>query len=309
MPYKYLIIDGQNLYWRTVLGVFKNIYSLEEESEGEVNSIVIKEAFKRLENLKARFGYEDSLIYLLFDNPSSKINKRKLIYKEYKHARDKKVIPPVFYRILEVFQTLLQYAYNNCFLIMVEDLEADDLAKPLIDSLTFNEEDRGLVISADLDWARNITKNIDWFNYVAIYNEFSFKEEHGFSPIGKKIQLYKAFHGDNSDNIPNAVPYLPKEVLLYLVNKFDTLEDLLSNLWTIQECPQTWKLKIKDAESQLVINYTLADFLDTPEKIEKDIVVCQENVKVLRYLYQLAGIPLDTKVFDPDSDNFFQSIN
>ena len=58
--------------------------------------------------------------------------------------------------------------------------------------------------------------------------------------------MYKCIHGDKSDCIENAVPYLPKEILLYIVNTYSDLKSLFSNLWSDDKIPKQWKLKIKD---------------------------------------------------------------
>jgi 5'-3' exonuclease len=310
MPYKYLILDMNNVYWRSVLSSFKNLTSLVENKEEEVNlnKIILPETFKRVEKIKERFGFQDSQVYLLFDNPGSAIRRRKQIYREYKHARDKKVVPPIFYRTLEFLETILQYYNNNSFVIRIDDYEADDLLAPLIKLLDINDQDQCLVVSADMDWARNINENTHWFNYLKVYDPKVFKEEYGFNPIGNKIQLYKAFHGDDSDNIPNAVPYCPKEVLLYLINKYDTLKNLLSAVLSIQEIPLQWRLKIKEAENQLKTNYLLADFLPLDEDIRDYTMICEENIPVLKYWFNFLDIPFEARMYDPAKDDFFQAI-
>jgi 5'-3' exonuclease len=310
MQYKHLIIDVQNLYWRSVLNTFKNLQNLSEKQEElNINSVIIPETLKRIEQLKERFGEKDCQVYLLFDNPMSGLNRRKSIYQEYKHARDKRVIPPIFYRTLEFLEIILQYYNSNTFILRIDGLEADDLVQPLLEKiLEIDKDNNCLLISADLDWSKSITENIHWFNYLQVFDINVFKEKYGFSPKGNKIQLYKAFHGDNSDNIPNAVPYLPKEVLLCLVNKFDSLSELLTSIFIVEECPKQWQIKIKEAEKQLKINYFLADFMKIEDDIRDYMIICEENIKVLKYWFNFLNIPLEAKLFNPTEDNFFEII-
>ena len=56
-------------------------------------------------------------------------------------------------------------------------------------------------------------------------------DKYKFSPSGNKIKLYKAIHGDKSDNIENAVPYLPENILLDIINNFQDVNDFLKRFW------------------------------------------------------------------------------
>jgi len=311
MIYDYLILDGQNFYWRIVLNTFKKVGDGNLEDLKKIENLggkIIENALSKLESLKNQFCTENSDIYILFDNPSSKYDMRKQIYQEYKHARDKKNIPASFYKILEVFQSILIYYSDNLYLVEKSGYEADDLTLPLLNYLNFNNENKKFIlISADLDWARNIRKNVHWFNYKDVLDINTFKEIYGFDG-GGKVQFFKTLHGDNSDNIPNALPHCPKEILNYIVSTYNNLESLLQNLWKDKIIPLNWKVKIKDAETQLKINNQLTEFLMVEGNIEEDIIKCSFNKQGLKKMYELLGLNLDLKAYNKDEDNFFEPL-
>jgi len=307
LNYKHLIIDAQNLYWRSVLSSLKKCLDSENN---KIYSNSIKNFIDRINELENKFGEKNCDIYLLFDNPLSTINKRKTIDVEYKHTREEKSVPKNFYKTLDMLQEILKVYKNNLYIIRYDGLEADDLVYPVVQYINKEKNDyKKLVISADMDWARaiGIDENIDWYNFVEVYNVNKFQEKYGFKPNGKKIQMYKALHGDNSDAIPNAVPYLPKEILFDIVEKYDNIDSLLKDLWNTSY-KQDWKLKIKEAESRIKINYRLADYLIYKD-LNNFIYICKEDLKLLRFYYTLHDIEFETKMYENKQELFFGKKN
>lgn len=287
MKYENLIIDATNLFWRSYC---ENSITIESFL---VYYKTIERAINRIKDLREKFAYNDSKIYFLFDNPESQINLRKILSEgQYKHTREAKNVPKDLYRSLNIFSEVLKSYNDNFYIIYGESLEADDLTKPVIEHLELKEFNKCLCISADLDWARNISKYCDWFNYANIYNAEVFKNKYGFNPIGNSIQLWKAIKGDNSDCIKNAVPYLPDEILKDMLNKFKDVRDLFNNVFQ-QNYPDKWKIKIKEAEKQIRINYQLVDFIENVNYGNISIIQGKQNKKLLRFWYKKLKLELE----------------
>lgn len=307
MRYKYLFIDAQNLYWRSVVSVTKELFK-NEDTYRKFHSEIIQNFLSRINQLRERFGITDNITYLLFDNSMSKINERKLISLEYKHAREKRHIPSGFYKILDICQNILIYYSNNLFLCKYNGFEADDLVLPLKKSLSLSITEKLLLISADLDWAREIDVNTHWYNFVDVFDELAFKDKYNFYPKGNAIKLFKSFRGDTSDNIENAVPYLPTEILISIVEKYSSIDEIMNDLWT-STIPKQWRIKIKEAENKLKSNYLLVDFIELNAAIEEYCLKCSESLKALRHLFDVYRIPLENRLFDKKKDKFFSKKN
>ena len=303
--YRYLIIDTQNVWWRNFIVSVKNVIC---DNQTELSSLAIKKALISIKKLQTDFGYIDSKLYLLFDNPENVLTIRKVIDENYKSHRLKKSVPKGIYEILSIFVEILKNYSDDYFIFKVPSLEADDLTYPLLKSLPIDKKNKAIVISNDLDWARNLKENIDWWNYNKLYTVESFKKEYSFDPSrGKAIQIYKAIHGDTSDNIENVVPYLPKEILFDIVNRFESIDDLFKNLWKKEtNYPHDWKLKLKEAENNIRKNFTLVDFILLDIKTNDFIIQCKRKPKLLRIYFDSFNIPLEKDMFTKkDSDNSF----
>jgi hypothetical protein len=293
------------MYWRAVSASLKKLLDKEDD---KVYSNSIRDFLDRINDLKNRFGNFESSVYLLFDNPLSVINKRKTIDVEYKNTRDEKRVPKNFYKTLDSLQEILKVYKNNLYIVRYDGLEADDLLYPVMQEINQkSNQEKKLVISADMDWGRclDIDSNCEWFNYVDVYDKIKFKNHYGFNPAGKAIQMYKAIHGDNSDAIPNAVPGIRKEILNYIAENYSNVDELFSNMWNCNEIPKQWVQKIKESEKRIRINYRLVDFI-TYEKLNNFIIECKENIEMLRFWFKMHNLQYENRMVDLKKDNFFE---
>jgi frataxin-like iron-binding protein CyaY len=71
MKYQNIIIDGNNLFWRSVSSTIKKI--IEQDDEDLFYSITIQDSLDRIEQLLSMYGNDETQIYILHDNPFSKI--------------------------------------------------------------------------------------------------------------------------------------------------------------------------------------------------------------------------------------------
>jgi len=299
-----VIIDLNNLYWRSITNTIKKI--IEQEEEDKFYSMIIQDSLERINQLKNVYGNNETNVYILHDNPFSKINERELIDSSYKHARKNKNIPQVFYKSLEKLIEILKSYDNNFYIVSHNKCEADDLVLPIINKV----KNSCLLISADLDWARSVSQEnrIYWFNYHKVYDVDTFIDDYGFNPSGNGVKIYKAIHGDKSDCIENAVPYLPKIILSHIIENYDSIYDLLANMWKNEEIPKQWKLKIQEAQIQLKINYQLVDFITLDLTFTDIAYKCLLNIEKLRSWFALLDIPFFNFMIDPkrDSHNFLE---
>lgn len=145
---------------------------------------------------------------------------------------------------------------------------------------------------------------VDWYNFATVHNSATFRKKYGFSPIGKSVQLWKAIKGDNSDCIVNAVPHLRNEILLDILNRFKDVDDLFNNLWET-DYPEKWKIRIKEVEANIRLNYKLVDYILLNEDINDCIYLSKENHKILKFWFDTLSLPLDANMYKKSKTRSF----
>lgn len=301
--YRYILIDGNNLYWRAVSSHL-------DESKMYTNEVYVKgfhRAIQMVKDIHNKLLESGGEIYFLFDNPLSKINEReRLSGGEYKHMR--KEMPPEFYDLMKHFIEVMCSFSDQYRYVKVDRYEADDLVEPVLKTLNSNY--RTLLISTDLDWTRSMSENCDWLTGQTIYTLKSFADQYGFTPNGNRIKMYKTIHGDVSDNIPNAVPNIKKDLLIYLVKKYTSVSHLTEGCDKDEKINKHWREKIFEAKSRLILNYALVDFLPFKGDINKNIHKCKRNVLDLKVLYDTFGFPHESFMMESKEDfisSFFKT--
>lgn len=299
MKYNHILVDGNNLFWRSTCNSIQKM--VEDSDENLFYSITLQDSLDRINQIKKIYGNDETIMYIIHDNPFSRINEREMISSSYKHARKNKNIPPVFYKSLEKLLEILKFYNNNLYIIGYDKCEADDLVLPVLKHI----KGSALMVSADLDWARGIDrdKQIHWFNYSKVYDVDNFTKDYGFNPSGNGVKIYKAIHGDKSDSIDNAVPHMPKNILNHIINSYESIYDLLANMFRDENIPKQWKLKLQDAQIQLKINYQLVDFLPLDLSFQDIAIECKENIEKLRSWFSLLSIPFENRMIDPKRDS------
>lgn len=294
--FKHVIVDVSNLYHRN--------YSVHSEMTYNVRNAPIVTggiygSILSVLKLKNDFLEPDGTLWLIFDNSTSKINLRKELYAEYKANRVKK--SPSFYKGIDYFR-LIMMNFDNSFKVVTRSAwEADDLVKPVI--LNLPKEDTILIASEDMDWSRMLKyegRPVYWFAKKKVYEPGMFEDEYGFYPTESNIVLYKSFRGDPADNIPNAVPGIPKKILVQLMENYKKVEDIIKDLPVIDYVNDNWKQKIIAGSHQLRINQQLVSFIGLGrEVIDEFIFDSKFNPKSLKVLYETLGFnifKLDARV-------------
>lgn len=301
--YDYLIIDGNNLFWRAISSFGKTAVFEKVKFSDQIYRKGLRRAINMVKRREEVFLVEGGEIYFLFDNPFSKINIRKwLTDGKYKHPR--KQVPKEFYDLLNQFIDIL-YNYSDSYRVLfAKEKEADDLVAPLLEHLPSDK--KKLLGSNDLDWSRSLSEEIHWLFNETIYTPESFKKNYGFKSTGKRVQLFKTIHGDASDVIPNALPHLPYSLLVYLVKKYKDLEDLLAKYSTDKNIPDNWKIKIREQREVLRSNWKLVDFLPWDGNIGNSVVFCKRNKLQMRAKFEALRFDLEPWMIDRiDGKNFF----
>lgn len=294
-----LIIDCSNLFWRASIIALEN----QKGQDTILYTKSIEKAFEMIEKKKADYGYRDSKVYLCFDNPESVINQRKLLSGGlYKHHRESKNLPPQMYKALDIFMGLCQYYSDDYYVVISEGLEADDLTDILKDS--FKQGEHNLYVSADLDWARNIDEYNHWHNWKEIITQTEFHHRYDFYPTKSKICLYKAIHGDASDCISNAVPYLPKKLLIEVVKSNDTVEEMLDYI-TRDSFPKQWEDKIYENKQLIRSNYKLVDFFPVDLDYDDIVTKSKASMRMLRPAFKSLSLPLEQRMLPKPKHSMF----
>jgi len=136
--------------------------------------------------------------------------------------------------------------------------EADDVIGTLVDPAKYN-----IIFSRDRDFCQLVCdgtaevyspKSGD--NPEVVYTESVVQEKFGVPP--HRLLHYRMLKGDSSDNLPG-LPRFPSKKILELVNRHDTIDDILDSPRVILTEHQ--KTALTDFRSQALINLRLMRIL------------------------------------------------
>lgn len=316
MKYDNILIDVSNFYMRAY--AVNQDLTAELEDGTKIVSGGIFTAIRMINSVENKFLKPDGKIYFLFDNCHSGDNKRKEIDPDYKSNRTKK--DDGYYRSMDIFQMILLNYKDNYFCVKKEGCEADDLVDALVK--TFPADEEILLISNDMDWFRSINDYCHVAKYemkdYAIYRPIDFLNKFGFEPSVKNVVMYKSFRGDSSDNVPAGVPGIREKDLNRIICDYADISDLLLKVDSNQYLTSTFKTKIKENASRLLLNEKLVSFqYISKEEILNSVYACKFNPKTLNSLYKSLNFQItkvDTRVakfYTKDeppvsNSNFFQ---
>lgn len=263
VKYDNLIIDVMNTAYRT--------FNHKAESPAYVSKkAVYKKAvcnfIRKIEELKTAYCHSDANIYLLFDNPTSRIDlqssfyfaSRKESYAKYKADRAKE--SKEFYNsigLLKYYYLVIGPEYHT---IQINKLEADDLVKPTLE-LYNKEPNRALLISNDLDWTRYLSSRVDWMpHWGIIESKDELSQRLGFPASEQNIVAYKAIFGDASDNIPAIASSTLQDSFIAMCGTFKEASELPIRSCSKEEIERFPVLQhIAENERQYRINLQLVN--------------------------------------------------
>lgn len=234
--YKHLVFDTSNIFLRAF-----HATPIKDEAP-KLAANMVKKIIRENAGPKCSF-------YFLCDNwnsnPSANfVTARKSIDSQYKVNR---VYDPKVFHGISVFKNWLHTIPNSC-IIQEPQKEADDL---LVGVMAKTENEFVLLISADMDWACEMTRERHWFNFEKILTPTDFEKQFGYPATRNSILLHKAFRGDKSDNIPNPNTRIKEEDLLILIQSGKSLPEI------IQDPPNSLREAIVSHQERLLKNWEL----------------------------------------------------
>jgi hypothetical protein len=125
------------------------------------------------------------------------------------------------------------------------------------------------MISNDLDWSRNLSSYIHWYDWSNVLDPDCFYSKYRFFPSEEGLKIYKAIKGDPSDHIYCAVSHFPQDTLEEICqeatkfNSFSDFENYIVNL------PVNLQMKIKLHFKDVKRNYMLVDFAPIEKQIDE----------------------------------------
>lgn len=229
MRYDCILID--------VLNVAHRYFNHGKESPSFVSK---KQVFKqsvcnfieKIEQLEREFLHSTGEVYLLIDNPTSRISlqssfyfaDRKSAYNKYKKDRAKQ--PKEFYNSISLLKFYYLVSSGRYHTVQIPMLEADDLVEPILRLKCKGK--KSLLVTNDLDWVRYLSQDVDWIpdgNNPEKVEDLSLRL--GFPVTHTNITAYKALFGDAADNIPSILTPKHKESFVVLLDELEDADDLL----------------------------------------------------------------------------------
>lgn len=293
--YNNLIIDVNEFYKSAFSVICKNNAN---EAQDFIINKTIQLCFQMILKVKSNYLIDDGFVYVLADNPTSKLSIRKKLDEDYKSTRIKE--SDGYYRGIDFELLICQYyseQFNTC---RVKRLEADDLVPEILKLCNGDT----LLCSSDLDWARCMSDKVHWYNHKEIFTQQSFKSRFKYTPDERSITLMKVLMGDLSDNIP-PIKGMNEQTALNIVLNFDDTYEVLSCLKKNTEksylvSDYVRKLLLAN-EDRLLKNHNLVYFCEvSKEEVSQALIKGSFNSNALSILYKSLNFPtnFDSRIED-----------
>ncbi len=233
-----VLIDGSSLAYRSYYAFVKNPL---KTSKGEPTSAIYgfaRSIKKLLEELKPDYAA------VCFDLPGPTFREEN--FADYKAKREKTP---------EDLVTQLPHINKLCeatgFSVMsLEGYEADDVIATLVKKAEEGNIET-VIFTLDKDLMQLVSEDVKILNMhksgVELYDRSNVEEKFGIPP--EKINDFLALSGDPSDNIPG-IKGIGKKTAAKLLNKFDSLEGIFSNIENIKNTTLKNKLIGKEEEAK-----------------------------------------------------------
>ncbi len=233
-----LLIDGSSLAYRSYYAFIKNPL---KTSKGEPTSAIFGFA-RSLKKLSDELNPDYAAV--CFDLPGPTF--RDESFADYKAKR--KETPEELVEQLPHINNLCESAGFS--VISKEGYEADDIIATLAEEAE-KENVETVIFTLDKDLMQLVSDNIKVLNMhrsgVEWYDKAKVEEKFGIPP--EKINDFLALTGDLSDNIPG-VKGIGKKTAAKLLRKFNSLENIFSNIEQIKNTSIKDKLMGKEKEAE-----------------------------------------------------------
>jgi DNA polymerase-1 len=256
-----LLIDGSSLAYRSHYAFINNPL---KTSRGEPTSAIFGFA-RSLKKLSEELKLDYAAV--CFDLPGPTFREKE--FAEYKAKREK--TPEDLVAQLPHINKLCESA--GFLVISKEGYEADDIIATLTEKAG-KEDIETLIFTLDKDLMQLVSDNVKVLNMnpngLELYDRSKVEEKFGIPP--GKINDFLALSGDPSDNIPG-IKGIGKKTAAMLLNKFDSLESIFSNIDRIENTSIQNKLNGKEKEAEQWKNLI---------RLEKNVPISEE-LTALKY--------------------------
>jgi hypothetical protein len=300
MRYDNLLIDVVNVAYRTFTHKSEQAAIVGKK---QVYKDSIANFIRKIEELKKELLHFDGHIYLLFDNPTSRIDLQSSFYfadskkafAKYKEDRSKE--PKEFYNSLNLIKYYYLMTGLEYHTIQIQKLEADDLVEPTLKRYCKGKQN--LLVSTDLDWARYISNDTHWQSQWGIIDTpETISERLGFPVNEQSLTAYKAIFGDPSDNIPPITTSKHKPYFLPLLSDSFQALQLIGEALTTREEPHPILDAIRQHERQYRINLQLVESIPVGDShIEKVCTTGRGVERILNALEVVLGLKEESQGF------------
>ncbi|TET66347.1 MAG: DNA polymerase I [Candidatus Zixiibacteriota bacterium] len=245
------------------------------------------------ENTSAPYGFTNSILKILRDENPEYIavvfdtkapTFRHKIYPEYKSTRAKmpEEMADSLPRVFQVLEAM------NMPVIEMDGYEADDIIGTLAKAAA-KKGVKVVMVTGDKDFFQLVGKNIEILNPRTSGAEMEWLDPQGverkFGLPPEKIVDALALMGDKSDNIPG-VPGIGEKTAIPLLQKFDSLEEILDEVEKIEQ--KGLRDKIKNNREAALFSKKLVT-IDTKVPVELNLEKFRQpsfNTKALKKLFE-----------------------
>lgn len=301
MKYDLVIFDLLNHYYRYYTGLKESIVSI---GGVPVKIQGLTGTLRYLHSAFNQFANEGAKRVVLVDNFTSGVARRKSIDGGYKANRE---YSPEMFAALPYLMTLMKFGFGqDTMIVQCKGYEADDLLPAVLRNLDSNKT--SIFLTTDMDWARCLSERAVWYDMKTEWTVKRFKEAYGFHPTEQNIIRYKAYRGDDGDNVPIGLPGVHKAKLLKLID-YGTPQQVFDDLPIIDWMTGKDKLEFMHRLPRIKLNEKLVGFLPIEDRTVASQTVCGEgSFEKTRYACEKLGLDyselfpelINPKASDPD---------
>jgi hypothetical protein len=302
MRYDTLLVDVANFAYRTFDHRKERVSYVSKKS---IYKQAVCNFITALREIEDTHLHSDGEVFLLFDNPTSRIDlqssfyfaDRKQAYAKYKKDRAKET--KEFYNSISLLKYYYTVESSRYHTTQISRLEADDLVEPVLKK--FCKDKRVLLISNDLDWARYLNESVHWMprgGEVETAEDLSAKL--GFKLTETNLCMYKAIFGDPADNIPGITSSRMLPYFIALTEDRDLAPTSLPLFACEKDMLERYPIlqSIRESEKQYRINLQLVNAIPVAEKhLEYTTTTGRNSAVSLKALREALGLIQDKSGF------------
>lgn len=204
---KTLLIDGNNLIWRTYWTAKNQSKRTNTDTPEQINNFHIFFTLNAVFSYVTKFN-PGSTVFVWDEKPEYQINERKTQFSEYKGNRSADITP---HQNNKAIKLILRHLGIPS--IFPRELEADDI----ISYICHKSEGQKIIVSVDKDFLQLIELDTTLYDPIRKkeYTVANFQDETGWSNVGDWMKA-KCCMGDKSDNVPGIEKFGKSKIKKYI---------------------------------------------------------------------------------------------